>query len=148
MDSEVENYLVALLKAAKEEKAEVNATKIQKIFFLLEREKGINFNLDFRPWLYGPYSKKLNDVLNMLIEKGVVKVIEEDIVDPFTNFVIGHKSTYELNGDYEVKVDSDILNFFKQWIVKDRKEILKYVYSKYTEFTDLSKIREEVLGHK
>jgi len=115
MDSEVEDYLIALLKVAKEEKAEVNATKIQKIFFLLEREKGINFNLDFKPWLFGPYSKKLDKVLYGLIDKGVVKVVDKGAIDdPFTGLVIGHKRAYELNRDYEVNIDKDVLDFFKQ----------------------------------
>jgi len=149
MDSGVEDYLIALLKVAKEEKAEVNATKIQKIFFLLEREKGVNLNLDFKPWLFGPYSKKLDKVLYGLIDKEVVKVIDKGAIDdPFTGLVIGHVRAYELNGDYEVNIDKDVLDFFKQWVVKDRKEILGYIYSKYEEFTDLEKIRENVLGHK
>jgi len=148
MDS-VENYLIALFKVAKEEKTEVDATKIQKIFFLLEREKGINLNLDFKPWLFGPYSKKLDKVLYGLIDKGVVKVVDKGAIDdPFTGLVIGHKRTYELNGDYEAKVDKHVLDFFKQWVVKDRKEIVGYIYSKYEEFTDLEKIRESVFGHK
>jgi len=149
MDSEVKDYLIALLKVAREEKVEVDATKIQKIFFLLEREKGVNLNLDFKPWLFGPYSKKLDKVLYGLIDKGVIKVIDKGVIDdPFTGFVIGHKRAYELNGDYEVKIDKDILDFFRQWVVKDRKEIVGYIYSKYEEFTDLEKIRESVFGSK
>jgi len=142
----VEDYLIALLKVAGEEKAEINATKIQKIFFLLEKEMGINLNLDFKPWLYGPYSEKLDEVLNSLIARGIVKVDEEGIVDPFTEFTIGYKRSFKLNGDYKVEISNEVLNFFKRWVAKDRKEILKYVYSKYKEYTDLSKIREEVLG--
>jgi len=138
--------LIALLKVAGEEKAEVNATKIQKIFFLLEKEMGINLNLDFKPWLYGPYSEKLDEVLNSLIARGIVKVDEEGIVDPFTGFIIGYKRSFKLNGDYKVEISNEVLNFFKRWVAKDRKEILKYVYSKYKEYTNLSKIREEVLG--
>lgn len=142
----VEDYLIALLKVAGEEKAEINATKIQKIFFLLEKEMGINLNLDFKPWLYGPYSEKLDEVLNSLIARGIVKVDEEGIVDPFTEFTIGYKRSFKLNGDYRVEISNEVLNFFKRWVAKDRKEILKYVYSKYKEYTDLSKIREEVFG--
>jgi len=149
MDSEVEDYLIILLKVAREEKVEVDATKIQKIFFLLEREKGVNLNLDFRPWLFGPSSEKLDDLLYKLIDKGVVKAInKEEIKDPFTGFIIGYKTIFELNGDYEVKVDKDVLDFFRQWVTKGRKEILGYIYSKYEEFTDLEKIRESVFGHK
>jgi len=147
MDTKIEDYLIALLKIAKEEKAEVNATKIQKIFFLLEREKGINFNLDFKPWLYGPYSEKLNDVLNILIQNKVVRVIEEDITDPFTNLIISQKRTYELNGSYNVRIDNQILNFMRQWVIKDRRELLKHIYSNYPEFLDMKEIMKNVLHH-
>jgi len=145
----VEDYLIALLKVAKEEKAEVDATKIQKIFFLLEREKGVNLNLDFKPWLFGPYSEKLDKVLYALIDRGIIKIINKNaITDPFTGLVIGYKKIFELNGDYDVKVDKNVLDFFRQWVIKDRKEIVGYIYSKYEEFTNLEKIRESVFGHK
>lgn len=42
----VYDYILALLHVAREEKAQVTATKLQKIFFILEKEK--NINLRFR----------------------------------------------------------------------------------------------------
>lgn len=45
----IEEYLVVLLKVAREEKAEDDATKIQKDILPLEREKDVNLNLDFKP---------------------------------------------------------------------------------------------------
>ncbi len=80
-----------LLYVAEEEKVEVTATKLQKIFFLLEKEKGINLGLNFKPWFFGPYSSKLQDYIDKLIELGEVDVEEEEEVrDPLSGAVIGY----------------------------------------------------------
>jgi uncharacterized protein YwgA len=70
IDDKVYHFIKLLLYIAKLNNVEVTATKIQKIFFLLEKEKGINLGLNFRPWFFGPYSKKLQDYLDKLIEMG------------------------------------------------------------------------------
>jgi len=73
-----------LLYTAKEENTEVTATKLQKIFFLLEKEKGIQLGLEFKPWFFGPYSSKLQDFIDKLIEIGEVDVEEEEVRDPLS----------------------------------------------------------------
>jgi len=73
-----------LLYTAKEENTEVTATKLQKIFFLLEKEKGIQLGLEFKPWFFGPYSSKLQDYIDKLIEIGEVDVEEEEVRDPLS----------------------------------------------------------------
>ena len=55
----VYHLIKLLLYVAKDEGAEVTATKLQKIFFLLEKEKGVDLGLEFTPWFFGPYSEKL-----------------------------------------------------------------------------------------
>ncbi len=62
-EDRVYRLIKLLLYTAKEENVEVTPTKIQKIFFLLEKEKGVQLGLDFEPFIFGPYSEKLKDYL-------------------------------------------------------------------------------------
>lgn len=140
-------YILALLKVAKEEKAEVTPKKFQKIFFLLEKEKGVNLNLDFEPYLFGPYSEKLQKAMYELADKGLIKINYEDVIDPFAGFLVGRAETYELVKDTEINISNDVLAFFREWVKKDKNEILRYVYEKYREYHDVAKIKRRLLGH-
>ena len=53
VEDRIYHLIKLLLYTAKEENAKVTPTKLQKIFFLLEKEKGINLGLDFEPWFFG-----------------------------------------------------------------------------------------------
>lgn len=53
-------------------------TRLQKIVFLLE-EQGINFEYEFKPYLYGPYSATLKNNLSVLVELGMVNEESEEI---------------------------------------------------------------------
>ena len=121
-----------LLYTAKEEGAEVTPTKLQKIFFLLEEEKGVKLGLDFKPWLFGAFSEKLQDYINKLIELGEVDVEEEEVRDPLSEAVIGYKKNYVLKGEFTPEEDEkEVKEFFREWVRKSRDEILNYVYKKY-----------------
>ena len=139
----VYDYILGLLYVAKEEKAEVTATKLQKIFFLLEKEKDVKLDLDFKPYLFGPYSEKLQSALYDLVDKGLVKINYEGVKN-LAGVVIGQKESYELAKEIKIDVDSDILAFFRQWVKKSRNEILKYVYEKYPEYSEYSIIKDKI----
>ena len=139
----VYDYILALLKVAKEEKAEVTATKLQKIFFLLEKERNVNLQLDFKPYLFGPYSEKLQNALYELVDKGLVKIVYEDVKN-LAGVIIGQKESYELAKEIKINVDNNVLEFFRQWVKKSRNEILKYVYEKYPEYSEYSIIKDKI----
>jgi hypothetical protein len=125
-----------LLYIAKLNNVEVTATKLQKIFFLLEKEKGINLGLNFRPWFFGPYSEKLQDYIDKLIELGEVDVEEkEEVRDPISEAVIGYKRNYVFKGEVKPEEEEkEIEMFFREWVRKSRDEILNYVYNKYPNY--------------
>ncbi len=60
IEDRIYHLIKLLLYTAKEENAKVCATKLQKVFFLLEKETGKDLGLEFKPWFFGPYSEKLD----------------------------------------------------------------------------------------
>jgi len=136
-----------LLYTAKEENTEVTATKLQKIFFLLEKEKGVQLGLDFKPWFFGPYSEKLQDYVDRLIELEEVDVEEEEVRDPLSGEIIGFKRNYVLKSELKPEEEEkEIEMFFREWVRKSRTEILNYVYKKYPEYGKYSMIRDKILS--
>jgi len=146
-DDRVYHLIKLLLYVAKKENVEVTPTKFQKIFFLLEKERGVNLGLDFEPWLFGAYSSKLQDYLDKLIEFGEVELQEEEVRDPLSEEVIGYRTYYVLNCGFEpVKGDEGFELFFREWVRKSKDEIMNYAYRKYPEYFEYERIRERVLG--
>ena len=145
IEDRIYRLIKLLLYTAKEENTEVTATKLQKIFFLLENEKGVQLGLDFKPWFFGPYSSKLQDYINKLTELGEVDVEEEEEVrDPLSGEIIGYKRNYVLKSELKPE-EKEIEMFFREWVRKSRTDILNYVYNKYPEYTKYSVIRDKVL---
>ncbi|WP_338604913.1 conjugal transfer protein (plasmid) [Sulfolobus tengchongensis] len=138
-------YLKALVRIGNELGVEVTATKIQKIFFLLQEEGGKDVGLKFEPYIFGPYSKELDEVLDSLVDQGVIEEKAKPIKDVLTGFIIGYKRSYILKDDRDSHVEAEVEKFFEKWVVKDRKEILNYVYRKYPQWTRYSVIRDKVL---
>ncbi|WP_238027130.1 conjugal transfer protein [Metallosphaera javensis (ex Hofmann et al. 2022)] len=134
------------MRVAEDMHAEVTATKIQKIFFLLQMEGGKNVGLKFEPYLFGPYSEELNETIIELVERGVIEETAEPLVDPFTGLSLGYKRRFKLKERTNVKVEPEVEKFFAQWVTRDRREILNYVYRKYPDYTRYSVIREKVFG--
>jgi uncharacterized protein YwgA len=135
IDDKVYHFIKLLLYTAKLNNVEVTATKLQKIFFLLEKEKGIQLGLDFKPWFFGPYSSKLQDYIDKLIELEEVDVEEEEVRDPLSEAVIGYKRNYVLKGEVKPEEEEkEVMTFFKEWVRKSRDEILNYVYNKYPNY--------------
>ncbi|WP_390532950.1 conjugal transfer protein [Sulfurisphaera ohwakuensis] len=136
-----------LLYIAREEGVEVNATKLQKIFFLLEKEGGVDLGLEFKPWFFGPYSSILQDCIEKLVDSGDVDVKEQEIKDMLSNEIIGYKRVYILNSDFsKSENDKKIEEFFRKWVKMSRSDILNYVYKKYPEYGKYSIIKDKILG--
>ncbi|MCI4407555.1 MAG: hypothetical protein JHC26_00550 [Thermofilum sp.] len=147
IEDRVYRLIKLLLYVARLENVDVTPTKLQKIFFLLEKEKGVQLGLDFEPWLFGPYSSKLQDFIDKLIEIGEVDVEEEEVRDPLSGEVIAYKKRYVLIGEFTPCEDEkEIEEFFREWVKKDRSEILNYVYKKYPEYSRYPYIRDKILA--
>jgi uncharacterized protein YwgA len=136
VEDRIYRLIKLLLYTAKEENTEVTPTKLQKIFFLLEKEKGIQLGLDFKSWFFGPYSSKLQDHIGKLIELGEVDVEEkEEVRDPLSGAIIGYIRNYVLKDEFKPEEEEkEIEAFFKEWVRKSKDEILNYIYKKYSEY--------------
>jgi len=141
IEDRIYRLIKLLLYAAKEGNTEVTATKLQKIFFLLEKEQGIQLGLDFKPWFFGPYSSRLQDYVDKLIELEEIDVEEEEVRDPLSEEVIAYKRYYVLKSELKPEEDRPIETFFREWVRKSRTEILNYVYKKYPEYAKYSMAR-------
>jgi uncharacterized protein YwgA len=147
IEDRIYRLIKLLLYTAKEENTHITPTKLQKIFFLLEKEKGIQLGLDFKPWFFGPYSSKLQDYIDKLIESGEVDVEEEEVRDPLSNEIVAYMRYYVLNSEFKPEEEEkEIEMFFREWVRKSRTEILNYVYKKYPEYAKYSMIRDKVLS--
>jgi len=146
IEDRIYRLIKLLLYTAKEENVKVCPTKLQKVFFLLEKEKGVDLGLEFKPWFFGPYSSKLQDFIDKLIEIGEVDVEEEEVRDPLSGEVIAYKRRYVLKSEFTPEEEEkEIETFFREWVRKSRTEILNYVYKKYPEYGKYSMIRDKVL---
>jgi hypothetical protein len=147
-ESDVCYYFKLLLYTAKEMNAKVTPMKYQKIFYLLLKKKGIDLGLDYEPFFFGVHSWKLQSCVEKLVELGEVReVVDEVVRDPISGLVIAVVRRYELNTDFEPsEEDKEVIEFFREWVVKSRSEILKYVYKKYPEDNRYEYIRDKVLG--
>jgi len=145
IEDKIYHLIKLLLYTAKEENTEVTATKLQKIFFLLEKEKGVNLALEFKPWFFGAYSSKLQEYINRLIYLGDIDWEGDEIKDPISDAVIGYKKHYLLTSDFKPeKEDKDVQEFFREWVRKSRDEIMNYVYKKYPEYFKYSILEDKL----
>jgi len=117
---------------------------LQKLGILSKEEVERIFN--FKPHYYGPYSKKIEDTLNLLQQQGLVKVEKQDDVIIYT---LTDKGKNEFKKVLDKQGDDVIKLIEKLKIGSERlgyKGLLKYVYINYPEFIDRSLIKDEVLG--
>jgi len=95
--------------------------------------------------LFGPYSEKLQNSLYELVDKGLVKINYDDVKN-LAGTTVGYKESYELKKDIKIDVSEEVLSFFRQWVKKNRNEILEYVYGKYPEYIEYSLIKDKFKG--
>ena len=70
--------------------------KLQKIVFILQEKKIINFDLDYKFAQFGPYSESLQIEIEYLSRIGFLK--ETSSADLYV---------YELNNDFPIKIEAD-----------------------------------------
>jgi hypothetical protein len=171
---ETDDVVVLLLGAPggpAEQGALEGVTRLEKLIFLLERETPARSWLtevaDFRSDRFGPFSAEIYKAVDSLWAYGLlqdsarfaedtedrwesVNVVGKD-VDAYTTrtFQLTERGkkyyaalVSELPGDAE-----EILRSFKDRFARlPLRQLVRYVYERYPEYTDKSEIREQILG--
>jgi hypothetical protein len=148
-------------------------TRLEKLIFLLERETPardwMTEKADFRSFRFGPFSSKIYEAADTLAAAEIIKdsasgardvedswesvtaLVDPEDVDPYTTrtFELTERGQkyygaliHELPPDAE-KVLSDFKAKFGRLPLR---QLVRYVYERYPQFTDKSEIRDEILG--
>lgn len=129
------------------------ATRFQKLVFLAQEERGLGDIFDFESYKYGPFSPELHATLDELENRGLLeKKIE-------TNRSGNETYSYHLTGVgrrvVQNLMDNDNSGTFDKLLDESNEvkrehndktldRLLRYVYSKYPDYTDKSELEEIV----
>ncbi|OIQ82043.1 hypothetical protein GALL_361760 [mine drainage metagenome] len=151
-------------------------TRLEKLVFLLEKEtessKWLDQSAEFKPYNFGPFSEKVYQAVDML---AAAELIEDSYspasddtdtweqrecigrdnrfgnTDPFTtrNFRLTERGKRYFEAlSKELPQDSldEIGSFKKRFAFLPLRQLIRYVYLRYENFTTESLIRDQVLG--
>jgi hypothetical protein len=147
-------------------------TRLEKLVFLLEREtpagRWLTEAPDFKSHKFGPFSKQIYQAADSLAAYGLledsarqsestedqweaVNVVGMADVDPYTTRTF--KLTPRGRQYYDVLISElppdaeGVLQKFKdRFAGLPLRQLVRYVYERYPEFTDKSEIRDQILG--
>jgi len=151
-------------------------TRLEKLIFLLERETSsaswLTESAEFEPYNFGPFSQKIYQAVDTLAAAELIldsSVPAPDDIDTWeVREKIGIDEPLEVAGAYrtrdfkltergwryfealraELSKESlkELQSFKKQFAFLPLRQLIRYVYLRYRDFTTKSLIRDEVLG--
>ena len=140
-----ENFVLLLLNSNNQQKIEGKLC-FQKEMFLIVKEicPDLDLDLNFQPYHYGPYSKRLSALLYELKSDSLIEIDERK--DTCT-YSITSKGVKMLSG---LEVSEDILEKISNLKNGSQKlgykRLLRYVYFNYPEYTVKSRIKNKLMG--
>lgn len=172
---EVDDAIVLLLGAPSENAfnpAQIEGiTRLEKLLFLLEKESGVSGLLtedpEFKSHHFGPFSVKVYHAVDVLAAAGLVAdsaavssstedTWESDVVlgidpDPYATRDIsltplGRRYYDSLMEDLPSGTESELQQLKDRFVSLPLRQLVRYVYKRYPDFTDKSKIRASVLS--
>lgn len=147
-------------------------TRLEKLIFLLEREtparEWMTEKADFRSFRFGPFSSKVYEAADTLAAaklirdsannannvedrwESVTALMDERDVDPYTTRTFEltdrGKSYYQaLLSELPPDAEQIMTNFKKKFGQLPLRQLVRYVYERYPQFTDKSEIRDDIL---
>ena len=149
-------------------------TRLEKLVFLLERETSaaswLNEDAEFIPYNFGPFSAKVYQAIDLLAAAQLVEDSGTSTKTPEDNWenyhVIGGKMPADdpyITRDFQLtargwryysklveqlpeSVIDELAEFKGRFAHLPLRQLVRYVYQRYADFTDQSLIRDEVLG--
>ncbi len=149
-------------------------TRLEKLIFLLERETMVGQWLterpEFRSHRFGPFSSKIYQAVETLAAAGLILdsanpgkdpqdawetvnfVLDDADADPYANRVFeltdrGWNYYRALLRDLPTDAPQVVSEFKRRFAPIPLRQLVRYVYERYPEFTDKSEIRRNILGH-
>jgi hypothetical protein len=174
---EIDDAIVLLLGARADGVApgEIRGvTRLEKLIFLLEKEtssdKWLDEDAGFEAYNFGPFSQKVYQAVDMLSAAGLVKDsgspapddsdtweerngIDDLSPDPYTtrDFELterGWRYFEALRTELPAGALEELETFKKRFAPLPLRQLVRYVYQRYDEFTQNSIIRDDILGIK
>lgn len=149
-------------------------TRLEKLLFLLERETTVGEHMtedpDFRPYNFGPFSAKIYQMIPILSAAGLItdsatisettddtweyrELIEDSDwdEDPYSTrnlelTEMGQRYYSALLDDLPDDTQDELRQFKTRFGSLPLRQLVRYVYQKYPDFTVNSVIRDAVLG--
>ena len=139
-------------------------TRLQKLLFLIEKESEFNdiheeISFDFESHHYGPFSELVYDEVRFLLSLGALETVEPDY--EMENYETNHdddlsgkrfrltekgeKICSQLGKILDDEVEKSMKDVVEEYSEMTNDDLLEYVYTQYPEYTDKSKIKDEVL---
>lgn len=118
----------------------------QFFVFVKEVKKELDAIFNFVPYDYGPYSFILQEDVEELVSKDYIKVINNGDRKDYFLTEKGREKAEECKKSVPDKTLQTISNLRKEATQLGYSGILRYVYTKYPEYTSASKIKEKVLN--
>ena len=151
MNKSLPRQVYILLTLYADNKAPVHdQLRLEKLLFLVQKEviegKGLNVGIEdynFRAYKYGPFTEEVYDDVWSLKELGLVKIEERGDTKVFSLTENGVRLVENIlqQNEYARKVLDAIEEIKRRWNKKSLKELLRYVYRNYPEYTEKSLIR-------
>jgi uncharacterized protein len=148
-------------------------TRLEKLLFLLEHETPVQEWLtekaDFHSNRFGPFSPKIYAAADTLVAAGLLRdsaqkadtsedqweaanvVIGGQDVDAFTTRTfeltdLGRRYYDALIKELPPDAEQTFTDFKRRFAKLPLRQLVRYVYERYPEYTDKSEIREDILG--
>ena len=145
LDLTAKNFILLLLDADNQKPIEGNLF-IQKEMFLIVKEvcTELENELNFKAYNYGPYSQQLVNLLEELEENSLIEI---DRFDDNNEYKITDRGRQELkNKTFSDEIKRKINNLKVGSNKLGYKGLLRYVYFTYPEYTENSKIKNDIFG--
>ncbi|WP_022885762.1 hypothetical protein [Glaciibacter superstes] len=172
---EIDDAIVLLLGAKAEgvPPGEIKGvTRLEKLIFLLEKETSSNSWLDegadFEAYNFGPFSQKVYQAVDKLSVAGLVtdsgspaadesdtweerNRIDDLVPDPYTtrDFELterGWRYFSAVKAELPPGALDELETFKERFVSLPLRQLVRYVYQRYDEFTKNSVIRDDILG--
>jgi hypothetical protein len=173
---EIDDAIVLLLGApgaSERDRGRIEGiTRLEKLLFLLEKETDapnwLKEDAGFSSNNFGPFSAKAYQEIEMLTSAGLVEdsakladssedtwetenIIGEEPADPYATRNLslterGRRYYDALLSELPEGAEEAVAEIKRRFGSMPLRRLIRYVYQRYPEFTDKSKIRDEILG--